>query len=64
MDLEKFKNESDVVKKVVESKVLSKEEADKLADIFLGFGMQYSDDSTHAENLYDEIKALIDEKYE
>ena len=64
MNIEKFKDEFELIKKIIESKILSKEEANKLAEIFLGFGFQYGeDDPTHAENLYDEIKQLIDEKY-
>ena len=64
MNIEKFKDKFELIKKIIESKILSKEEANKLAGIFLGFGLQYGDeDSAHAENLYDEIKQLIDEKY-
>ena len=41
MDINKWKEEFEIIKKVIESKVLSKDEAVKLAEVFLGFGLQY-----------------------
>ena len=65
MDINKWKEEFEILKKVIESKVLTKDEANKLAEIFYGFGLQYGEeDPTHAENIYDELKEIIHQIYE